>query len=102
MSPWLLGIITAALGLKQAEGKKYPTIEARNVERIVLSSRLTCDVIIIKLYLAIFTHYNLIKKPFRTRYFIRAATIVTRVGDFLQFGQLFKAFCNNAFAQISY
>ena len=27
---------------------------------------------------------------------------VTRVGDFLHFGQLFKAFCNNEFSQISY
>ena len=29
-------------------------------------------------------------------------TSVTIVGDFLHFGQLFKAFCNNEFAQISY
>ena len=27
---------------------------------------------------------------------------VTRFGDFLDFGQLFKAFGNNQFAQISY
>ena len=27
---------------------------------------------------------------------------VTRLGDFLHFGQLFKAFGNNNFAQISY
>ena len=27
---------------------------------------------------------------------------VTRFGDFLDFGQPFKAFCNNLFAQISY
>ena len=32
----------------------------------------------------------------------RAIISVTRVGDFLHFGQLFKAFCNNEFAQISY
>ena len=29
-------------------------------------------------------------------------TRVTRLGDFLHFGQLFKAFDNNEFAQISY
>ena len=31
-----------------------------------------------------------------------AISSVTRVGDFLHFGQLFKAFCNNEFAQIYY
>ena len=27
---------------------------------------------------------------------------VTRLGDLLDFGQLFEAFCNNEFAQISH
>ena len=31
----------------------------------------------------------------------RVGTSVTRVGDFNYFGRLFKAFCNNQFAQIS-
>ena len=30
------------------------------------------------------------------------ATSVTRLGDFWQFGQLYKAFGNNLFAQISH
>ena len=32
----------------------------------------------------------------------RQSCSMTRVGDFLHFGQLFKANCNNEFAQISY
>ena len=34
--------------------------------------------------------------------FVLIAISVTRFGDFLHFGRLFKAFGNNYFAQISY
>ena len=33
---------------------------------------------------------------------VKLATSVTRLGDLLDFGQLFKAFGSNLFAQISY
>ena len=40
--------------------------------------------------------------PRKVFYYLLIAHSVTRLGDFLHFGQFFKAFGNNDFAQISH